>query len=126
MNPDLLFFCEKEPGALQLYQVLEARLKALLPEMGVKVGKSQISFTLHRQFGCASLLKVGRAAQRPHPYLTVTFGLDHPVESPRIAGKTEPYPRRWTHHVLVGTPEEVDAELLDWLQEAAWFSASKR
>lgn len=110
----------------QLYQVLEARLKALLPEMGVKVGKSQISFTLHRQFGCVSLLKVGRAAQRPHPYLTVTFGLDHPVESPRIAGKTEPYPRRWTHHVLVGTPEEVDAELLGWLQEAAWFSASKR
>ena len=28
MNPDLLFFFEKEPGALQLYQVLEARLKA--------------------------------------------------------------------------------------------------
>ena len=45
---------------------------------------------------------------------------------PRIAVATEPYPNRWTHHVVVARPEDVDGELLGWL-EAAWtFSEHKR
>ena len=39
---------------------------------------------------------------------------------------TEAYPGRWTHHVLVGTPDEIDEELLGWVQEAADFSAAKK
>ena len=62
----------------------------------------------------------------PTPYLTVTFGLGYPLESPRAAAKTEPYPGRWTHHVVVGSPGDIDGELLDWLEEAAAFAAAKR
>ncbi|MGM9590927.1 MAG: DUF5655 domain-containing protein [Faecousia sp.] len=58
--------------------------------------------------------------------MTVTFGLGHHKESTRIDVATEPYPGRWTHHVMVRTPDEIDEELLDWIQEAADFSASKR
>ena len=29
------------------------------------------------------------------------------------------YPNRWTHHVMIGTVEEVDEELLSWIVEAA-------
>ena len=123
---DLLRLFEKEPGALALYQALEERLEELLPGMTRKVGKSQVSFYLRHQFGCASLLAAKRKKDRPDPYLTVTFGLAYPVESPRIAVKTEPYPNRWTHHVVLGRVEEIDEELLGWLREAAAFAASKR
>ena len=37
----------------------------------------------------------------------------------------EPYPNRWTHHVLIGTVEEIDDELLSWIEEAAAFAQSK-
>lgn len=38
----------------------------------------------------------------------------------------EPYPGRWTHHVLVSGTEEIDDELMGWVKEAAVFSAGKR
>lgn len=125
MDSDLLFFFERSPGALPLFLDLEAKLKQRLPAMEEKMGKSQISFYLGHLFGCASLLAVRRKREMPSPYLTVTFGLGYPLEHPRIAAKTEPYPHRWTHHVVVGRVEETDEELLGWLEEAAAFAASK-
>ena len=71
------------------------------------------------------MLAVRRKAQRPSPYLTVSFGLSYPLDSPRVDAKTEPYPNRWTHHVMIGSAEEIDQELLGWLWEAAQFAASK-
>ena len=56
----------------------------------------------------------------------VTFGLEHQVDSSRIAVAIEPYPNRWTHHLLLTEPSQIDTELLDWLQEAYWFSEQKR
>ena len=38
---------------------------------------------------------------------------------------TEPYPNRWTHHILLTTANEVDAELLDWAEEACQFAMVK-
>lgn len=125
MDQDVLFFFEKAPNALPLFQTLEQKLREILPDMTLKVGKSQISFYLGHQFGCASLLAVRRKKDLPSPYLTVTFGLAYPVEHPRIAAKTQPYPNRWTHHVVIGQPEDVDEELLAWLKEAAEFAATK-
>lgn len=126
MDQDVLFFFDKAPGALPLYQALEQKLREILPDITRKVGKSQISFYLKRQFGCASLLAVRRKKDLPSPYLTVTFGLSYPVEHPRIAVKTEPYPNRWTYHVVISKPEDVDKELLSWMKEAAEFAATKR
>lgn len=125
MDQDVLFFFEKAPDALPLYQTVEQKLREILPDMTLKVGKSQISFYLGHQFGCASLLAVRRKKDLPSPYLTVTFGLAYPVEHPRIAAKTQPYPNRWTHHVVIGQPKDVDEELLAWLKEAAEFAATK-
>ena len=58
--------------------------------------------------------------------MTVTFGLGYRKDSPRIDVATQPYPGRWTHHVMVGSAEEIDEELLGWIQEAAEFSAAKK
>ncbi|MDE6880134.1 MAG: hypothetical protein K2P20_02115, partial [Oscillospiraceae bacterium] len=38
----------------------------------------------------------------------------------------EPYPNRWTHHVLVASAEEINGELMGWVKEAAAFSRGKR
>ena len=93
--------------------------------MRIKAQKSQISFYKRHLFGCVSFLRVKKKKELPDPYLVVTFGLEHPVESPRIAVATEPYPNRWTHHLILSRPEEVDDELMAWLKEAADFSAQK-
>ena len=45
--------------------------------------------------------------------------------SPRIAVATEPYPGRWTHHIVVSSLEEIDDELMGWIKEAAAFAAAK-
>jgi len=58
--------------------------------------------------------------------MTISFGLSHWNESPRIDVATEPYPNRWTHHIMVGSGEEIDDELMGWIREAAEFSASKK
>ena len=112
LDLDLLRVFEKEPGSLE-------------PAMGRKLGKTEAAFYLRHRFGSVSLLAVRRKAQRPSPYLTVSFGLSYPLESPRVDAKTEPYPNRWTHHVMIGSAEEIDQELLGWLWEAAQFAASK-
>lgn len=55
----------------------------------------------------------------------VTFGLGHRLDAPRVAVATEPHPGRWTHHVLVTDPVDIDDELMAWVREAYEFSINK-
>ncbi|MBQ2895249.1 MAG: hypothetical protein IJE26_00900 [Oscillospiraceae bacterium] len=126
MNADTLLFFNTHPLALPLYEKLERRLLELMPETEIGIRKTQISFSNKRGFGCVSFTPCRRAAQRPPVWMTVSFGLAYRKASQRIDGAVEPYPGRWTHHVLVGSVEEIDDELLGWLCEAAAFSAAKR
>ena len=87
--------------------------------------KTQISFFYRYMFAAVSFTPVRRAKDRPDPFLTVTFGLPCRKDSARIDVATEPYPNRWTHHVMIGSVEEVDDELLLWIREAAEFAANK-
>ena len=66
-----------------------------------------------------------KVKDRPDPWLVVTFGLEYKVESSRIDAATEPYPNRWTHHVLITDPAEIDYELMSWIKEASLFSDRK-
>ena len=61
----------------------------------------------------------------PDPYLVVTLGMSYPLESSRVAVKTEPYPGRWTTHIVLGDEKEVDGELLKWVVEAYDFANTK-
>ena len=65
-------------------------------------------------------------AALPEVYIVVTFGLGYRARFPRIDAAVEPYPGRWTHHVLLSGTGEVDDELIGWVKEAAAFSAGKR
>lgn len=44
----------------------------------------------------------------------------------RIDAAVEPYPGRWTHHVLIAGTGEIDDKLMGWIKEAAAFSDQKR
>ena len=126
ISGDELFFFNEKPAAIPLYEAFVERLLAEVGNVTVKVCKTQISFSNKYNFAFVSLLPVRRAKQRPETYITVTFGLSYKKESPRIDVASEPYPNRWTHHMLISSEEEIDGELMDWIKEAAEFSASKR
>ena len=122
---DLLFFFDGKPPELELYEVLFARMEAAFPQASVKVQKSQISFYERRLFAAVSL-PLRRKKCWPEHCLVVTVGLNRRLDSPRVAVAVEPYPGRWTHHILLATAEEIDGELMGWLEEARSFAVSKR
>ena len=121
---DLLFYFDGRPLELSLYEALFSALDAAFPQASVKVQKSQISFYGRHLFAAASL-PVRRKKTWPEHCILVTFGLSHRVEDPRIAVAVEPYPGRWTHHVLVSEPGQIDDELLGWLRESYDFALAK-
>jgi len=47
------------------------------------------------------------------------------VGSGRIAQASEPYPMRWTHHVLIKDESQINAEIMGWLNEAREFAMNK-
>ena len=122
---DLLFFFDGKPLELSLYEMLFRRMEAAFPAASVRVQKSQISFYGRHLFAAASL-PVRRKKDWPKQCLVVTIGLSRRLESPRVAVAVEPYPGRWTHHVLVSEEEQIDEELMYWLREAWAFAESKR
>lgn len=126
ISGDELFFFHEKPAAFPLYEAFARRLLAEIGNVTVKVQKTQISFSNRHNFAFVSFLPVRRAKDRPKTYITVTFGLGYKKESPRVAAASEPYPNRWTHHMLISSPEEIDDELMGWIKEAAEFSAGKR
>lgn len=126
MDAEILFFFNEHMDALPLYQRLEALILEQIPDVRIKVSKTQIGFFNKRGFAFVSFNPCRRAKDRPETWVTVTFGLAFRVDDPRIDAATEPYPNRWTHHVTVSRAEDVDGQLLGWIREAAAFSASKR
>lgn len=129
MNQDILWFFDKMPDALPLYETFEEKVFTEIGEefgsVKIKVQKTQISFSNRYNFAFVSLLPLRKKKERPEVYIVVTFGLDYRKESPRIDAASEPYPNRFTHHVLISEKEEIDEELMGWVREAAAFSAGK-
>lgn len=125
MDEQILQFFDRYPDAIPLYEKIEKCVEDLVPEVRIKVQKTQISFYNRHMFACVSFARVRRKKDCPDCYIVVTFGLEHKAESPRIDIATEPYPNRWTHHVLISELEEIDDELMGWIREAAEFSDRK-
>ena len=126
MDQNALFFFQEKPEALPLYRAFEGRLLAELEGVNIKVQKTQITFSNRRVFAAVSFLAAQKAKARPEPYITITLGLNRRESSTRIDQASEPYPGRWTHHLVIGTVEEIDDELMAWAREAYNFAAAKR
>lgn len=125
MNTDSLFFFDGSPHALALYETLETTILARYPDTEVRVQKTQISFYSRHMFACVSLPR-RKAEGYGRDYLLLTLGLPEKLDSPRVMMASEPYPGRWTHHIPLLEPEDVDGKILSWIDDAYRFSAAKR
>lgn len=126
MQDTVLQFFDRQMDALPLYEKFETCIMSRIPDVKIKVQKTQISFYNRHMFACVSFAKVRKKKECPPYYIVVTFGLGYKKESPRIDIATEPYPGRWTHHVLISDPSQIDKELMGWIEEASLFSDGKR
>ena len=122
MTTDELMFFNTMPGALPLYEALRQKLLAEFPDATLKAQKSQITFKARYGFAFVSLRRMKGC---PEVFMIVSFGLSHRLSSPRVAVAVEPYPNRWTHHVIVWEEGQLDDELMGWLREAHDFALTK-
>lgn len=125
MTIDELGFFDSHAGAFALYETLKNRIIKCFPETSIQVKKSQINFKNRYIFACVSFQRVLKKRDLPNPYIVLTLGLPYPLESPRVAVKTEPYPNRWTTHFVLGSVDEIDDELIAWLSEAYAYANAK-
>jgi len=124
MNADEMLFFDKMPQMLPVYETLRNRLIEKYGDIQVKVSKTQISFRNRHIFAMVSL-PLRRIKNTPEVYMLVSFGLSYRLDSLRIFRAVEPYPNRWTHHVLIERSDDIDAQLLEWLDAAYQFSKIK-
>ena len=125
LDEDTLLFFDAHPGALELFTALEDAIFARFPETRQRVQKTQITYYHRHVFACVSFARVRRKAELPATWLTLTLGLPYPLDSERVAVKSEVYPGRWTTHLVLGSAAELDGELLGWLDEAYDFAERK-
>ena len=122
---DTLLFFDQHKAVYPLYEQLQERLLAGFPESRVKVQKSQISFYNRHLYACVSFLKVKKEADLPENYFVLTLGMPVPLDSSRVAVPTEPYPGRWTAHLVISSASDLDEELFGWIEQAYSFALAK-
>ena len=125
LDADTLMFFDQHMEALPLYRAFDEILFDFFPVVNKRVQKTQITYSNRHVFACVSFTRVKRKTELPMGYMVVTLGLPAQLDSERVAVKTEHYPGRWTHHIVVNKPEELDEELLSWVREAYDFAAEK-
>ena len=119
---DELLFFEGKPKPFLIYETLRKALVQAHADVSINVKKTQISFRNRYVFALVSFQRVPHA---PKESLLITFGLPEKKDSPRIAVATQAARNRWTHHVVVQREEEINEELLGWIEDAYAFSLRK-
>ena len=125
INQDILLFFNQHRTALHLYEVFAGKVVTQFPDSKIKVQKTQITFSNRHVYACVSFLRVKKKAELPDNYFVLTLGLPYPLESGRVAVKTEPYPGRWTTHIVISKLSDLDEELFAWVEQAYEFSEKK-
>ncbi len=119
MEMDELMFFNTVPERIPLYEAIREALVGV-GDVHIKVAKTQISFSDRYMFAAVSLPR-----RKKDKGLLLTLGLPRRVNSERIWQATEPYPGRWTHHILIVSSAELDEEMLSLIKEGREFSVEK-
>lgn len=116
-DAERLFFAAR-PQALAIYQQVKERL---LDKKGVTltVHKTQISFYARRAFACVWHPPVKRLGEKA---VMLSFFLPGAIHSSRLFRQVETKPGQYTSHVVVSETEQLDQEMLVWLEEAYSFA----
>lgn len=104
----------------RLFEVLRRAVDEL-ESVRLRVGKSQVAFSRRRAFAWTWI--PGRYLRGEHAPLVLTVSLHRRDVSPRWRQVVEPAPGRFTHHLELHVPADIDTEVHAWLREA-WESAA--
>ena len=99
-----------------LYRAAEQAILALFPDTEIRETKTQVGFFRGCGFAWAS--------ERGKRFI-LTIGGRERIRSPRIHQAAEPYPGRWTNHIILNSPEEMDDEIMGWISDAYEFAAER-
>ena len=125
IHQDILLFFNQHQTVLPLYEAFSGKMATQFPDSKIKVQKTQITFSNRHIYACVSFLRVKKKAELPDSYFVLTLGLPYPLESERVAAKTEPYPGRWTTHIIISKIYDLDEDLFAWVGQAYEFSEKK-
>ena len=114
-------FFQPMPLMRPLYEVLVTHILQRIDHLTIDEQHGQIIFRKKRNFASVSLPSL-RIEGRPEQYIAISFVLNHRIEHPHIAEATEPYPQRWSHQVIIASPEDINELLLAWIEEACAFA----
>jgi hypothetical protein len=98
-------------------------LREAIEELGpaeMRVTKSQVAF--YRQTAFAWAWVPDRYLHGKHAPLVLTLSFRYRDSSPRWKEIVEPKPGRFTHHLELRGPADIDGEVCGWLR-AAWEAA---
>lgn len=104
----------------RLFDVLQTAIEDIGPAE-LRVSKSQVSFRRRVAFAWAWMPSQYLRRQAAPLVLTLSFRQRDP--SPRWKSIVEPHPGRFTHHLELCAPEDIDLEVCAWLGKA-WEAAA--
>lgn len=113
------FFAGK-PEELQLFNAVRECVEPL-GAVKIEATKTQVSFGTKRKFAWVWFPPMW-AKDRPEKSIVLTFGVGHQIKHGRIVQSVEPYPGRWTHHVIIQNISDIDQDVCGWLTEAYQFA----
>ncbi len=114
------FFFTRKPEAVETVRMFLHGVLERWPETEIVTQKSQVGVRCPRPF-CALWVPGKRIRGKASPGAALSLFLPRPLETERLIMAVEPYPGRFTNHLLLSSPEEVDEELFLWTAEAKRF-----
>jgi hypothetical protein len=95
-------------------------VRSILEGLGpleVRTSKSQVAF--RRKRGFAYIWLPGMYLAKPDTEVVLSIALGRQDTSPRFKEVSHPSIAHWMHHLELKDVAEIDAEVADWLREAA-------
>ena len=117
-------FLAQKPEALPAARAFLLGALERWPEAEIVTQKTQVGLRDPRPF-CALTLPGKRVRGRPTPGAMLSLFLPRPLATDRLLMAVEPYPGRFTNHLVLSFPEDVDEDLWAWTAEARRFRCGK-
>ena len=105
------------PTGLEIYH----RLVALTADLHAEIRTTKSQVALQHRTGFAYLWYPGRYVRSEVPAV-LSVALPERLQSERFKQVGQPSPHVWMHHLELHDPDDLDAEVLGWL-EAAYDAA---
>ncbi|PTQ84915.1 hypothetical protein C8U37_10643 [Trichococcus patagoniensis] len=123
INKEVEAFFAGKPETNALFMAVERKIRAIGPAI-ITVTKTQISFATRTQFAWVWMPQP-TDRKRPLHSLVLSFGCGRRIVDDQIVEAIEPYPGRWTHHVIIAEEADLTDAVDVWLREAYRFSETR-